>query len=238
MRSVPLRNRRRRQAGETQTGRHPLSREATDPARGQRSLKVAVLGGTFNPIHRGHLLIARTAADSLALDRVLFVPCSAPPHKDDGELLDGKHRLELVRLAIRGDPRFEVSRVELDREGPSYSVDTLRQLHRERPGDQFFFIVGSDNFHDVGHWKEFAELAGLCEFLVIERPGCVLRLPPPSVPANRLHLLRYQVLRGPTLDVSSSEVRGLLHQRGDVSHWVPPEVCRHIRSRRLYQPDS
>ncbi len=147
-------------------------------------LNIAIFGGAFNPPHQGHLLVARNALRVASLDRVLFVPSAVPPHKDDGSLAAGPDRLEMVRLAIDGDPQMEVRPIEIERGGISYSVDTALQVQRERPADRLFFIMGSDNFRDVGNWHRAGELMDLCEFLVVERPGCPVVFPPPSLPSR------------------------------------------------------
>jgi len=197
-------------------------------------LKIALLGGTFNPIHLGHILVAEDAVEVFSLDKVLFIPCSSPPHKAEQDLLPGHQRMVLVQLGIAGNSKFEASPVEIERGGVSYSVDTVRHARTKHPKDEIFFIVGSDNFKDIGHWNRYSELIKLCEFLVIERPGCPLKLPPPSVPLDQVSFLRYRVFEGPTMSVSASEVRRLLREGKNVSHLVPPGVCEHIRTHRLY----
>lgn len=197
-------------------------------------MKIAILGGTFNPLHLGHMLIAEDAMDAVNLDKVIFIPCSIPPHKSESDLLPGHHRMAMVQLGIAGDSRFEALSIEIDRGGPSYSVDTLRHVRQEYPHDQIFFIVGSDNFQDIGHWNRFSELVKLCEFLVIERPGCPLKLPPPSVPADQLASLKYTVFEGPTISISSSEVRRRFHEGKNVSHLIPSPVYDYARTHHLY----
>jgi len=141
----------------------------------------------------------------------------------------------MVKLAIQDQPKWGVLTVEFERGGISYTVDTLRQAHLQYPNDQIYFIVGSDNFRDIGQWNRFDKLVHLCEFLVIERPGCPLTLPPPTIPAPLLGALRYRLLKGPTLPVSSSEVRQLLREEKNASHLLPPPVYDYIRKHTLYQ---
>ena len=173
-------------------------------------MKIAILGGTFNPVHLGHVMIAENAASSRQLDKVLFIPCASPPHKGSDELFSGEHRLAMLHLAICSDPRFEVSPIEIERGGVSYSVDTVTQMRASHPGDRVFLIVGSDNFPDIGKWRRFDELAALCEFLVIERPGCPLR--DPEIPS-----LRYSVFKGPTMAAASSDIRRMIREGKNVS---------------------
>lgn len=197
-------------------------------------MKIALLGGTFNPIHQGHVLIARGAIRAFDLDRVYFVPCFIPPHKAEAGLASVHHRAEMVRLAIIDEPKCEVHMAEIRRGGPSYTVETLRALRAEHPQDSLHFIVGSDIFEDVGNWQSFAELAGICEFLVIERPGCPLNLPPPSVAKADLPLLRYSSFQAPTADISSSEVRRSISEGKNVSQLLPGRVYEYIQAHQLY----
>lgn len=198
-------------------------------------MKIAILGGTFNPVHTGHLRVAENALASAGLDRVILVPCGTPPHKNAGELAGGSHRLAMLRLAIAGNPRLETSDCEIVRGGVSYSVDTVAELRRRSPDDRFSLIVGSDNFHEIGTWRRFGELVTLCDFLVIERPGCPLRLPPASVPAAQLPLLRFEVFQGPTVEIASSGIRDRIREGKNVSPWLAPSVYDYIRQHHLYE---
>lgn len=201
-------------------------------------MKLAVFGGTFNPVHSGHLRVAGNLLVAGLADRVLFVPARIPPHKEDSDLARGCDRLEMLRLAIRGTPSFEASPIELAREGRSYTADTLAALAAERAGDSLHFVLGSDNFAEVGKWARFEELVLLCEFLVVERPGFPLLLPPPSVPQALRSALRHRVVPGPTLPVASSDLRRMLRAGEDVSRSLPAPVLEYIRAHRLYSPTA
>lgn len=197
-------------------------------------MKLAVFGGTFNPVHAGHLQVVDNILRAALADRVLFMPARIPPHKADAALAPGSDRLEMVRLAIGERAACEASPLEIGREGPSYTADTLRTLASERPGDTLHFVLGSDNFAEVGKWARFEELAGLCEFLVVERPGFPLRLPPPSVPPALRARLRHRMVTGPTVPIASSDLRRMLAAGQDVSRWLPSPVLDYIRGNRLY----
>lgn len=146
-------------------------------------MRIGIFGGTFNPIHRGHLQIAQDVRKALDLDRIVFVPSGTPPHKRRGEVVPAHHRLEMVRLAVAPYPEFEVSTVEVDRKGPSYSVDTVRLLqHAEGGLAEWFFILGLDAFLDILSWKDPHRLFHLCHFVVTSRPDCHF------VSLHRLHL--------------------------------------------------
>jgi nicotinate-nucleotide adenylyltransferase len=181
------------------------------------------------------LMIAENAVKEVQLDKVLFIPCSSPPHKEAPDLVTAEHRVEMVKRSIKENPKFELCDFEVKKGGRSYTVDTVTHLRKTFPKDQIFVIVGSDIFRDVGEWKSFESLVGLCEFLVIERPGASLELPPPSVSRDQLNLLKYVVFKGPTVSVSSSEVREMLRKGKNVSHLVPPPAYDYIRAHHLYQ---
>ena len=170
------------------------------------------------------------------LDKFFFIPCSIHPLKARNELLEGRHRRTMIELAIQDCPHFEICGIEMEREGPSYTVDTVRHVRSQHPKDQIYLIVGSDNFQEIGHWNRFSELIPLCEFLVMERPGYPLKVPPPSVPIHQLPLLRYTVFQGPTIPVSSSDVRRFIREGKNVSHLVPKPVYDYIQTHRLYLP--
>src|SRR5215510_1256068 len=135
-------------------------------------MNIGIFGGTFDPIHWGHLRSAEEVSESFGLERVYFIPASIPPHKRGQTHTPARDRLAMVRLAIAGKPRFAVSTVELRRPGVSYSVDTLREFARRlKRTDRLFFIIGLDAFREIGTWKDFGEIFPLCHFIVTSRPG-------------------------------------------------------------------
>jgi len=192
------------------------------------SMKLGIFGGTFNPIHMGHLLIADAAAEALKLDRVIFIPSATPPHKQPRVLADARHRLRMVKLAIHGNPRFGCSDIEVRRSGPSYSVETLRQLRHAMPRATFYFLIGADSLRELHMWREAPALARLCEFICVARPG--ERMPPP-----RLRGLRVHKLLGHPADISSSDVRERLARGASVRYLVPDAVRRYIQKTGLYR---
>ncbi len=134
--------------------------------------KLGILGGSFNPIHLGHLVLAETAREALGLDRVIFIPAKLPPHKRAAPLAAGADRLAMVRLAVAGNPAFSASDIELRRPGVSYTVDTVRALREKLgAGAQIYFLIGMDTVAELTAWREVARLARLCEFVPLSRPG-------------------------------------------------------------------
>ena len=203
-------------------------------------MRIGILGGTFNPIHRVHLEIARAAMKQFRLDRVLFVPAAMPPHKQGKcDIAQATHRLRMAELATAGTPEFEVCDIELRRRGPSYSVDTVRELkERFGPETEFFFIMGSDQVLELPTWRDVESLAGLCALVAVRRAGFELgklegvrgRLP-----EGVLAKLRGNVLDFAPREVSSTEVRRRVRAQESLDEIIPEAVERYIRENKLYQ---
>ena len=188
--------------------------------------KLGILGGTFNPVHIGHLWMARDALEQLGLARVTFVPCAIPPHKDAPDLASARDRLAMLRAAVRGEPDFAVDDIEIRRGAPSYTVETLTELHRQLPRTDFYFIIGGDSLGELPCWKEINRLAQLCTFVVVTRPGYSL----PAAPAN----VNCVFVHGHTCEVASSDLRARLRAGRSIRYLVPDAVLRYIRRRNLY----
>jgi nicotinate-nucleotide adenylyltransferase len=198
------------------------------------SRRLGVLGGTFDPIHHGHLVAAQEALYRLGLDRVLFVPAGNPPHKPARPVLPAHHRLRMVELAIAGKPCFVVSRVDVDRAGPQYTADTLALLHGEwGPGASLFFVVGSDSLADMLDWHQPERIVEQCQVAVVQRPGARpdmdrLEKALPGL-ASRIHHVEM-----PLLQISSTDLRARVREGRPISYLVPPAVEAYIREQELY----
>ena len=188
-------------------------------------MKVGILGGTFNPVHRGHLLMAEGVCRALGLERVLWIPAKLPPHKLVEGNIPAEDRCRMVELAIGGMPQFQLSRIELDRAGPSYTVETLRQLRREQHGVAWHWLIGSDMLPELPSWRQIDEALTLATFVVVPRPSA----PIVSLPA---WLTRLDV---PTVDASSSDIRQRIRAGQPIEHLVPEAVHRYILEHRLYR---
>ena len=187
------------------------------------------MGGTFDPIHIAHLIIAEQALDSLGLDRVVFVPSARPPHKHNGQVAPLDHRLEMVRIAIAGNPRLELSDLEARRPEPSYTVETIRQFRRELgDGETIYFIMGADSLVQFFGWKDPLDLISACEFIVVPRPG----VDPDEGDARIREKAR--VLDAPLMGVSSSDIRSRVRAGRSVRYLVPEGVDAYIREKNLY----
>jgi nicotinate-nucleotide adenylyltransferase len=195
-------------------------------------VRVGLLGGTFNPPHIGHLVCAQEALAQLELDRVLLVPVNEPPHKgieDPGV----EHRVELCRHAVAGEERIEVSRVEADIPGPSYTVDTLRRLHERCPGDDLTFIVGGDMALSLPTWREPEAILELAELGVAEREG--VRRADIAERLSGVGADRVRFFDMPRLDISSSLIRRLVAARRPIRYLVPDAVADYISQAGLYR---
>jgi nicotinate-nucleotide adenylyltransferase len=213
-------------------------------------MRLGIFGGTFNPIHIAHLRCAEEARAALRLDRVLFIPTASPPHKRGRDIAPASDRLSMVRLAIRGNPAFSVSSVEIDRPGRSYSVDTLRILRERMPQrTRFVFLVGLDAFREINTWKDFPALFTLADFAVFARPPESLPVPQRLLPVavrkqfcyrqsvnvlvhssgNRVHFLK-----ATALDISASAIRRYVRNGRPIRYLVPPAVESYIRRHGLY----
>ena len=190
------------------------------------SMRLGIFGGTFNPIHVGHLLLAETARDTLALDRIVFIPTGRPPHKRAKDLLPGAVRLKLIQWAIRDHPAFAASDIELQRAGTSYSLDTVQILHRRMPGATLFLLVGQDML--TVPWVGWKELKRLCTVVVAPRPD--IRGRPPS---SRQRGLTWLAM--PPVAMTSSDIRARIKAGRSIRYLVPTPVARFIQRHGLYQ---
>lgn len=202
----------------------------TRSAEGKRPLRVGIFGGTFDPPHVGHVSVARDVADALDLDRVLWVPVRLPPHKSDVAVSAAFIRLEMVAAATAADPRFDASEIELNRPGPSYTVDTVRELRTVAPDAELFLIIGADQVRTLDTWREPEEVLRLATLVLMDRAGEAARevAPPLQGIEGALHVPVGRV------DVSSSEVRARVAAGEDVSGMVPESVSDIILREGLY----
>lgn len=198
--------------------------------------RIGVFGGSFNPLHNGHLTLGRTVCDALALDHLIFIPAGYPPHKPAGILAPAEHRYAMVKLGIACDSRFSVSRLELDAEDTTYTVRTMQAFRRMfRPEDTLYFLMGADSLVDLVNWRSFRELASLCTFVAAARPG-ISR----EAMAEHMEMLardygaRVLVVDMPLMPISASEIRQRVCRGESITDWVPEAVAAYIQDMGLY----
>ena len=199
-------------------------------------MRIGVLGGTFDPVHNGHLIIAEEAQLKLGLTKVVFIPAGRPWFKDGENVSDKGGRLRMLELAVEGNASFEIDTMELEREGATYTIDTMEEL-RKRMGEdvELYFIIGIDALAELGRWKDPQRLASICHFATMRRPGFTeldleeMKAEAPWV-SGRVH-----VLDNVQVDISSSDIRDRVEQGLSIRYLVPPAVRGYIEEQGLYR---
>ena len=187
---------------------------------------IAVFGGSFDPVHNGHVMIARSALAELELDRLIVMPAAQSPFKPDQTLAPAAARMEMLRAAFSGEPEIEISSWELDRGGVSYSIETLRALAAEHPEAQLFYLIGADHVATLPQWREADALAAAATFVVVPRPGAQEEAFPQP--------FRGRYLQGKPMAISASEIRERLRAGWSVANFVPPPVAQLLNSMQIY----
>jgi nicotinate-nucleotide adenylyltransferase len=183
--------------------------------------KLGIFGGTFDPIHHGHLILAREAKETLELDTVIFIPATVSPHKQNQRLASSEIRLEMLRRAIGGESGFEIDTMELNRPPPSYAVDTMEALRQRYPMAEFFFLIGDDHVTRLPTWHRFEQLAQIVQFIVLDRFGTDTAHPYPVIQRH--------------IDISSTIIRNRVAAGRSIRYLVPPPVEQVIHSHQLYR---
>ncbi len=199
-------------------------------------MKVAMLGGTFDPIHLGHLIIAEQAYNSFELDKVIFMPAGIPPHKDFKGVTGSRHRLEMVELAIKANPHFVFSDWELKKNEKSYTVDTLKYIQSSNSKKEIYLILGADSLFDIYNWKEPEYILEHTNLIVASRPGFPLK----DIITDarfRPYSQNISFLDDLLIDISSSHIRDLVRRRKSIRYLVTSEVETYIKENKLYQGD-
>jgi nicotinate-nucleotide adenylyltransferase len=188
-------------------------------------MKIGILGGTFNPIHIGHLILAEEVREKLRLGKIIFVPTYLPPHKNNSDIAPALDRFNMIKAAISGNRRFCVSNVEIKRQGRSYTIDTLRELKKRYPKDELYFITGSDLLKYLDEWKDLSELLKIVKFIVATRPGYPLEKIPTYISTVSIR----------AVDVSAFEIREASKEDKSFRYLVPDVVYKYIIRKKLYR---
>ncbi len=187
-------------------------------------LRLGLYGGSFDPIHHGHLILARQALEDLSLDKVIFIPAAQSPFKPNSTNASAADRISMIRLAIEGESGFSFDPLEIERQAPSYTINTVRSYRNQYPCEELIFLVGEDHLVALPKWNEFEELDRLVKFAILSR--------------SDQHLdLKYPVVRR-RFDLSSTEIRNRVANNMSISYLVPERVLRYIQERKLYQGES
>ena len=185
---------------------------------------IGLLGGSFDPVHNGHLIVGQVATETLGLECLRFLPAREQPFKRGQHCAPAEHRAAMLALAIEGTPGFALERAELEREGPSYTVDTLRALHQREPGVELLLLLGADAAADLPLWREAGEIPRLAQVVVFARPGS----PVPQSP------MISRTIRVPAIDISATEIRRRVREGRSIRYWVPDAVAEYVGHHRLY----
>lgn len=191
-------------------------------------MKIGILGGTFNPVHIGHLILAEETMEKLKLDKVFFIPAYLPPHKDNVNIAPANVRLKMLQLAIKGNKNLAVSDIEIKRKGRSYTIDTVTAFKNKYPKDELYFIIGSDLLKYLDNWKDLDTIMGMVNFIVATRPG----FPLASIP-ERIHRIDIRAV-----DISGFSVRQCVKEKKSFRYLVPEAVFEYINRSKLYVAES
>lgn len=201
--------------------------------------KIGIFGGTFDPIHNGHLFIAQTALEEAKLHRIVFVPSGHPPHKKNQYVTESGHRLAMLRQAIQSNPYFECSTCEVESKDIGYTYTLLKKMRQQKPRDDFYFIMGADSFMDIKNWYRYKELLTLVELIVMKRKGFDESLLNQQISSlEQLNNHRITILDSPKLEISSSDIRNRILLRKSIKYLVPEPVEIYIKNQYLYKKEQ
>jgi nicotinate-nucleotide adenylyltransferase len=193
-------------------------------------MKIGIFGGTFNPPHYGHLIVAEFIREEVGLDKIIFIPCSIPPHKQNNEYLSQiaspEHRFEMVKLAITGNKFFEVSDIEINRGGVSYTIDTVNYFVSNFPEEKFYLLIGADQFAEFHTWRKPDEIVQKVNLIVFNRPGFVI----PKTEFSKFATF----ITIPNIEISASTIRKRIRHGKSIKYLVPPAVEEYILANKLY----
>lgn len=198
-------------------------------------MKIGILGGTFDPIHNGHLIIGEYARTTLDLDKVIFIPVGIAPHKDNKKITDSEIRVKMIDIAIKSNPYFYQSLIEVKRDRVSYTVETITRLKEEYKEDELYFIMGGDSIFEIESWKDSKTLMKICNFIVLDRGYRTTDdIRKKMLELKRLYGMRVQDIRSPIIEISSTEIRNRGKMNQSIKYLVPESLEKYILENKLY----
>lgn len=198
-------------------------------------MKIGLMGGTFNPIHLGHLIISEYIRLSLPLDKIIFIPSGNPPHKDFDEIISVDHRYKMALLATNSNPYFQISLSEINRKGFSYTIDTIREFKEKLLNDELYFIIGADSLNELTSWKDYNLLFKITNFIAIGRPGLTEEYNLGKIKElNDIYDANIQYINGPLIEISSTDIRERISKNLSIKYLVQETVEEYIKLNRLY----
>lgn len=202
-------------------------------------MRIGIFGGSFDPVHHGHLILAENCRENANLDQVWFVPCALQPHKKEGAFGSDRQRVEMIELALAGYERFQLCRVEIERGGVSFTVDTLRSIRESNPEDELFLMMGDDSLESFPSWKEPDQICKLASPLVVNRPGSGdvdLSVLKQFVSEERFDSFKQLAMSSPMIEISSTDMRDRVANEKSIRFLTPRSVEKYIETQKLYQP--
>ncbi len=201
--------------------------------------KIGIMGGTFDPIHNGHLIIAENSRINFNLDKIIFIPTGMPAHKIKNGITSDNHRYKMVLLSINSNPYFSISPLEIEREGITYTIDTIKYLMSKNEDTEYYFIMGSDSLYNFHKWKDYKELLNLCKFIVAKRPNQNNnKLEERIKELNNISSNTIQILEFPMIDISSTDIRERVSLNKSIKYLVPESVEIYIEKYGLYRGNN
>ncbi len=196
--------------------------------------KIGIMGGTFNPIHMGHLIAAQEVLNRMNMDKIIFIPTGNPPHKNKREVISAIDRYEMVKLAVESNDGFKVSDIEVKREGQTYSYDTLKELHNMYYETQFYFIIGFDTLKEIDTWKRVSDVCSMTKFIVVNRGNTCSEIKKEILGKENKYKCNFILVDIPDIKISSTDIRDRIKSNKSIKYLVTNEVEGYIKQKGLY----
>ena len=196
--------------------------------------EIGIMGGTFNPIHMGHLIAAQEVLNKMNMDKIIFIPTGNPPHKSKREVISALDRYEMVKLAVESNERFGVSDIEINRKGQTYSYDTLTELHNMYYETQFYFIIGFDTLKEIDTWKRFCDVCSMTKFIVVNRGNTCSEIEEEILIKEKKYGSNFSLVEIPDIKISSTDIRDRIKSNKSIKYLVSDEVEGYIKQKGLY----